>query len=138
MKWFLVLLTFFQGCVCLALLFATTRIFLVARRHARQNAVLVMQLNFNHTIQHSRVFKPREAASTRVVGSVVAVFIIVYMVNTYENACSMGLCKVSRTLEDVVKLLTLINSAVNPVAYAFFKKDVKKELRRLFCCLRGH
>ena len=135
-KCFLVFLSLFQVCVCVALLFATTRIFLVARRHARQNAVLVMQLNFNHRMQHSRVFKPQEAASTKVVGSVVVVFIICYVLNIYDSACIMGLCKRSQALDAVVTLLTLTNSAVNPVAYAFFKKDIKKELKRLFCYLR--
>ena len=134
-KYFLVFLSFFQVCVCVALLFATTRIFLVARRHARQNAVLVMQLNFNHRIRHSRVFKPQEAASTKVVGSVVAVFIICYIINIYDNACIMKLWKRSETLVYVVTLLRLTNSAVNPVAYAFFKKDFKRALKR-FCCLR--
>ena len=136
-KYFLVFLSFFQVCVCFALLFATTRIFLVARRHARQNAVLVMQLNFNHRIQHSRVFKPQEAASTKVVGSVVAVFIICYVLNLYDDACIMGLCKRSETIRFVLILLKLSNSAVNPVAYAIFKKDIKKELKRLLCYLRG-
>ena len=135
-KCFLVFLSVFKFCVCIALLVATTRIFLVARRHARHNAVLVMQLNFNHRIQHSRVFKPQEAASTKVVGSVVVVFIICYVLNIYDSACIMGLCKRSQALDAVVTLLTLTNSAVNPVAYAFFKKDIKKELKRLFCCLR--
>ena len=134
-KCFLVFLSFFHVCVCFALLFATTRIFLVARRHARQNAVLVMQLNFNHRIQHSRVFKPQEAASTKVVGSVVAVFIICYVLSIYDSVCLIGLCKRSDALMYVVILLSLTNSAVNPVAYAFFKKDIKKEVKRLFCCL---
>ena len=135
-KCFLVLLSLFEFCVCVALLFATTRIFLVARRHARQTAVLVMQLNFNHRIQHSRVFKPQEAASAKVVGSVVAVFIICYVLSIYDDACIMGLCKRSETIHFVLILLKLSNSAVNPVAYAFFKKDIKKELKRLFCCVR--
>ena len=136
-KYFLVFLSFFQVCVCLALLFATTRIFLVARRHARQNAVLVMQLNFNHRIQHSRVFKPQEAASTKVVGSVVAVFIICHVLSIYNKVCLIVSCERSDALMDHVLIpLVLTNSAVNPVAYAFFKKDIKKELKRLFCCVR--
>ena len=125
-KCFLVLLSLFEFCVCVALLFATTRIFLVARRHARQNAVLVMQLNFNHRMQHSRVFKPQEAASTKVVGSVVAVFIICYVLNIYDNTCLIGLCKRSDALVYVVTLLRLTNSAVNPVAYAFLRKTSRK------------
>ena len=47
---------------CIFLLFATVRIFLVARRIARQNAAVVAQLNFNHKLQHGVAFKARETA----------------------------------------------------------------------------
>ena len=77
-------------------------------------------------MQHSRVFKPEEAASTKVVGSVVAVFIICYVLNIYNSACLIGLCKRSDALVYVVTLLRLTNSAVNPVAYAFLRKTSRK------------
>ena len=31
----------------------------------------------------------------------------------------------------------LVNSAVNPAAYAFLKSDIKKNLRSMFRCSRG-
>lgn len=30
-------------------------------------------------------------------------------------------------------LIVALNSAVNPLAYAIFKRDIKKELKRLIC-----
>ena len=30
--------------------------------------------------------------------------------------------------------LLVLNSAINPVAYAFFKRDIKKEIKRRLCC----
>ena len=85
--YFWVFLHILSVCVCVFLLFAATRIFLVARRHARQNAALVAQLKFNHRIQHGRVFKPQEAAATKMVGVVVAVFLSCYLLDTYNTVC---------------------------------------------------
>ena len=56
--YFWVFLHILSVCVCVFLLLAATRIFLVARRHARQNAALVAQLKFNHRIQHGSVQAP--------------------------------------------------------------------------------
>ena len=122
--------------VCIFLLFATTRIFLVARRHARQNAALIAQLKFNHRIQHGRVFKPQEAAATKMVGVVVGVFLSCYLLITFHLVSHLaGLpSKTDAIFSMVVLLLSLLNSAVNPVAYALFKREIRKELKRLFCC----
>ena len=121
--------------VCIFLLFATTRIFLVARRHARQNAALIAQLKFNHRIQHGRVFKPQEAAATKMVGVVVSVFLSCYLLDMYDTVCKLTESYTqNETLDMVFVLLTLLNSAVNPVAYALFKREIRKELKRLFCC----
>ena len=62
--------------VSIFLLFATVRIFLVVRRIARQNAVLVAQLNFNHKLQHGVLFKARETASVKMIGIVVTVCLV--------------------------------------------------------------
>ena len=61
------------------LLFATVRIFLVARRIARQNAAVVAQLNFNHKLQHGVAFKARETASAKMIGIVVTVYLLCYL-----------------------------------------------------------
>ena len=121
-------------CVCIFLLFATTRIFLIARRHARQNAALVAQLNFNHRIQHGRVFKPQEAAATKMIGIVVFVFVISYLLDTYDTVCDLaGIYTENETVVILIALLKLLNSAINPVVYAFLKREIRKELKRLFC-----
>ena len=31
--------------------------------------------------------------------------------------------------------LLVLNSAINPVAYAFFKRDIKEEVERHICCV---
>ena len=39
-------------------------------------------------------------------------------------------------LIDTYVLLVVLNSAVNPVAYAFYKREIRKELQKLFRCNR--
>ena len=90
------------------------------------------QLMFNHRLPQGGVFRPQESASVKVVGCVVAMFIICYAVNIYHNVCLLGLCKVPDAFREhkIALLLKVLNSAANPIAYAFFKKDIKKELKR--------
>ena len=104
--------------------------FLVARRHARQNAALIAQLNFNHRIQHGRVFKPQEAAATKMVGVVVAVFLSCYSLFVLHHVLNMAGLYAQRNIRRMVlSLLRLLNSAVNPVAYALLEREIRKELR---------
>ena len=142
-KFSLAALSILQAFTIAALIFATSHILLTALRHARQNAALLAQLKFNHQIQHSRVFKPQEAASAKVVVIVVVVFILSRSVYLCKNFCFITeLCKLCELCENnfqnVCDLLFCINCAVNPVAYAFFKKDIRVELLRLFRCCTAH
>ena len=138
-KFSLAALSILQACTIAALIFATSHILLTARRHARQNAALLAQLKFNHQIQHSRVFKPQEAASAKVVVIVMVVFILSILTHLYRGFCTITeLCEPNKNVVYVCDLLCMANSAVNPVAYALFKKDIKVELLRLFCCGTAH
>ena len=138
-KCFWAALSILEVCIIIALIFATSHILLIARRHARQNAALLAQLKFNHQIQHSRVFKPQEAASAKVVAIVMVVFILSILTHLYATFCDISkLCKPFENVTNVCGLLFLINCAVNPVAYAFFKKDIRVELLQLLRCGTVH
>ena len=127
---FWLLLDILSFCVWVFLLFATTRMFLIARRHARQNAALVTQLNFNHIIEKGRVFKPQEAAATKMVGIVVSVFVICYFLDFFDTVCHrVGYDAQKKILHVILPLLRLLNSAINPVAYALFKRQFRIELK---------
>ena len=117
---------------CVFLLFVTVRIFLVVRRIARQNAAVVAQLNFNHKLQHGVAFKARETASAKMIGIVVTVFLVCYLLYTVESILLLHGTPPPRTAREVLTLLKLLNSAVNPVAYALHKREIKRELKRLF------
>ena len=122
--------------VCVFLLFATVRIFLVVRRIARQNAALVAQLNFNHKLQHGVAFKARETASAKMIGIVVTVFLVSFLLWAAENA--FYLMKIWRPsfVAEVGIIALMLNAAVNPIPYAFYKRELKKELEKLFRCNR--
>ena len=128
-------LSILQACAIVALIFATSHILLTAQRHARQNAALLAQLKFNHQIQHSRVFKPQETASAKVVGIAVVFFIISISTYLSRNFCTVTeLCEPNKNVRYICSLLCMANCAVNPVAYALFKKDIKVEFLQLFRC----
>ena len=114
------------------LLFVTVRIFLVVRRIARQNAAVVAQLNFNHKLQHGVAFKARETASAKMIGIVVTVFLVCYLLDAVDSILFLVGPPLPPTALEVLFLLKLLNSAVNPVAYALHKREIKRELKRLF------
>ena len=119
--------TVFAMLACVFLLFVTVRIFLVVRRIARQNAAVIAQLNFNHKLQHGVAFKARETASAKMIGIVATVFLVCYLFEAVDSI----LLLVGPPLE-VTILLKLLNSAVNPVAYALHKREIMREPKRLF------
>ena len=123
--------------VCIFLLFATVRIFLVVRRIVRQNAALVTQLNFNHKLQHGVAFKAREKSSAKMIGIVVTVFLVCYLLLVADHVIhSIKLWHPSFVAE-IYTILLMLNSAVNPLAYAFYKRELKTELEKLFRCNRN-
>ena len=122
----------------LTLLLATVHIFLIARRHSHQTAVLMAQLRFNpQTIEHSKRLhgQTRVNSSAKLVGVAVAVFIICYVYElSYTISQEITGHKLNLVLLYINGVLYFVNSAVNPVAYAFFKSDIKKSLRSMFHC----
>ena len=122
--------------VSIFLLFATVRIFLVVRRIARQNAAVVAQLNFNHKLQHGVAFKARETASAKMLGIVVTVFVVSFLPWVADSICILAELRYPNFLTEIYDFLVTLNSAVNPVAYAFYKREIKTELKKLFRCSR--
>ena len=120
------------------LLLATGHIFFIVRRHSHQTAVLMAQLRFNQRIEHTKRLhrQTRVNSSAKLVGVAVTVFIICYL---YELCYTVheeipGHKNQHLVLLYLNKVLFFVNSAVNPVAYAFFKSDIKKSLRSMFHC----
>lgn len=117
------------------LIVATIHMLWIVRRHKKEISNLLADLRFNnHTNQRSPsvVRRSPEACSATVVGVVVLVFVLCYCFETYFSFCQV--CPL--ILVDIVLLFLVINAAANPLAYAFLKKDIKREVQALFKRIR--
>ena len=96
------------------------------RRHDRSARIVKKQLRFNHQAS----FKiHHEKSAVIMMGLVIGVFLVCY--GMYLR-CSFLILSSSRCNDENYKILFLVlNSAINPLAYAFFKRDIKKEFKRL-------
>lgn len=58
-------------------------------------------------------------------------FIICYLFEVYYATCKTFFksCKDAKVLQMIRRLFLIANSAVNPFAYAYFKRDIKEEVK---------
>lgn len=119
----------FEFIPCVLLLLVTVKIISTARKHCRQLVKLDSQLRYNKPDHKGQ----RTVSSARVIGTVVAIFIACYALEVYSSLCYFTkLCEATEDLNRAVFFLVVTNSAANPIAYALFKRDIKKELRNTF------
>ena len=128
--WLTIILEFIP-CVVLILCFVTM-IFHVCR-HDQSARTLAKQLRFNHQMSF-KILHDRSAVI--MMGLVIGVFLVCY--GMYLRCSFLILFQTSTTItsspchdEDYKIPLLVLNSAINPLAYAFFKRDIKKEFKRL-------
>ena len=128
----LIIIPLFLTCVVLILCFVSM-IFHVCR-HDQSARTLARQLRFNHQVS----FKThREKSAVIMMGIVIGVFLVCYgmylrcgFLQLFQTTITSGSspCK-----DENYKIpILVLNSAINPLAYAFFKRDIKKEFKRLF------
>ena len=118
-------------CVILILCFVSM-VFHVCR-HDRSAHTLAKQLRFNHQVS----FKTHhEKSAVMMMGLVIGVFLVCY--GMYLRCSFLILFQTSTTItsspchDENYKIPVLVlNSAINPLAYAFFKRDIKKEFKKL-------
>ena len=116
----------FEILPCVILILCFVSVIFHVRRHDRSAHTLAKQLRFNHQVS----FKThREKSAVIMMGLVIGVFLVCY--GMYLR-CSFLILSSSRCNDENYKILFLVlNSAINPLAYAFFKRDIKKEFKRL-------
>ena len=93
-----------------------------------QHALLGKQLRFNHRIS----FKTHhEKSAVIMMGIVIGVFVVCYGI--YLRCSLLVVFDTNASCKDEqYKIPVLVlNSAINPLSYAFFKRDIKKEFKRL-------
>lgn len=120
------------------LVISTIRMLLIRRKHMRQAAIQVSQLLYNKWRNPDCFFKlsrtrKRELSSVQVICVVVSVFIVCYAMNISLSFCiGLEICDPPREVRDLLAILLMVNSLINPFAYAFLKNDIKKECKALF------
>ena len=119
---------------CLFLLITTAQIIITARRHWRQDAHLDSQLQYNQP-NHRRA---KDFSTAKVIIVVVMIFLACYSVELYDSVhFIIYSSSPTEEVEKVISLLIVVNSAANPIAYALFKRDIRKELQKTLCRKTG-
>ena len=129
----------FEVLPTLILILATAHIVFIAKKHARETASVTAQLQHNQPAADSTNSAPqrhekgrRRSTGVLFIVSIVLFFVFCYTVTLAMTFCYIfGLCVVPRPLRPVKKLLLIANSAFNPFAYGFLKRDVKAEIKQL-------
>lgn len=118
----------FEFFPCLMLILCFTSMLSIVCKHHRAARSLAKQLRFNH----QNLLKIEEKSAVKIMAIVIGVFLLCY---AFYLRCSFKIIfGGSATCDDQeykVPLLVL-NSAINPFAYAFCKRDIKKEIKNVF------
>ena len=129
--------------VCCALLFYAVVRILVARAQSHKEAeetARELQVQFTHSsTNNANSRRPRNKHNTApFIIAIVAFFLGCYMVVNYLVLCITFSCHNVYDKAGLILILFLVlNSAVNPLVYAFLKKDIKKEIIKLICQRRN-
>ena len=130
--------------VCCALLFyAVVRILVVARAQSHKEAeetAIQLQVQFTHSsTDNANSRRRRNKLNTApFIIAIVAFFLGCYVVVNYLLLCMTFSChNFSDKAGQILILFLVLNSAVNPLVYAFLKKDIKMEINKLICRRRN-
>ena len=123
---------FLEFVPCLVLIFCFISMLHAFFKHDRASRIIAKQLRFNHRV----LFKPQEKSALKLMAVVIGLFLLCY--GFYIRCTLVYIFKNGECNDEEYKIpLLVLNSAINPVAYAFFKRDIKKEIkRRIFCVIR--
>ena len=122
-------------CLVLEILFSAIVIFCFASmvrvvwKHQRSARILNKQLRFNHKVLR----KIEGTSAVKMMAVVIGLFLI--LIGIALNCSFVHILNGDKPCNDLhykVPILVL-NSAINPFAYAVFKRDIKKEFKRLIC-----
>ena len=117
----------FEIILCVILIFFLASMFFVVYNLNSRDRTLAKQLRFNHVVIRA---KTQNTSAVKWVALLTCVFLSCYGIMmrcsflfvTGNNSCNDFYFKIP---------LQVINSGINPIAYAFFKRDIKQECKRL-------
>ena len=110
------------------LIFCFVSMIFHVRKHNQSERTLAKQLRSNHRIS----FKTHQKKSAVIMmGIVIGVFLVCYGIHLRCSIVVLFDTNASCKDEQLKIPVLVLNSAVNPLSYALFKRDIKKEFRRL-------
>ena len=115
--------------LCVILIFLLASMFLVVYNLNSRDRTLAKQLRFNQMV--ARV-KTQNTSAVKWVALITFVFLSCYLI---MMRCSLLILTDNQSCNDSYFKISLqvINSGINPIAYAFFKRDIKREFKTLLC-----
>ncbi|XP_078366087.1 adenosine receptor A2b-like [Oculina patagonica] len=124
---------------CVLLFYAVVRILVVARAQLHQETAMELQVQCNRSsnlsigneTSNSRRYTFKHN-TFRFIIAIVVLFLGCYAVVNSVVLCMAFSCQVSDNAGQIVTCLLVLNSAVNPLVYAFLKSDIKMEISKLF------
>ena len=119
---------------CVLLFYAVVRILVVARAQSHRDAAMELQVQPSHSTTEAATPRRRRKHNTApFIIALVVLFLGCYLVATFLVLCITFSCQVSDKAGQIPTILLVLNSAVNPLVYAFLKKDIKMEIKKLIC-----
>ncbi|XP_078379910.1 uncharacterized protein LOC144662832 [Oculina patagonica] len=128
-----ILLVLFEALPCVLILFVALRISIIAKRQQLKHRNQQQQAARGNMNRENR----RGSTALKMILFVAFFFIFCYSLELYYAMCKhvLKLCEDTEILQMIRRLLLIANSAINPFAYAFLKRDIKVEVKKacLFC-----
>ena len=116
----------FEIILCIILIFFLASMFLVVYSLKSRDRTLAKQLRFNHVVARA---KTQNTSAVKWVALITCVFLSCYGI---MMRCSLLFSTGQSCNDFYFKIpLPVINSGINPIAYAFFKRDIQQECGRL-------
>ena len=116
----------FEVILCLILIFFLASMFLVVYNLNSRDRTLAKQLRFNQLVTRA---KTQNTSAVKWVALITCVFLSYYGI---MMRCSLLYLTGQWCDDSYFKIpLQVINSGINPIAYAFFKRDIQQECKRL-------
>ena len=117
----------FEVILCVILIFFLVSMFLVVYNLNSRDRTLAKQLRFNHVVIRARI---QNTSAVKWVALITCVFLSCYGI---MMRCSFLVLTGHKCGNDFhYKIpLQVINSGINPIAYALFKRDIQQECKRL-------